>query len=86
MLRERLRIFERVRLGLARPKLEESEARLSITSEVPSGDVIAEYQVGAYVIKLIKNNSRITYHAVLEGVSREFCALVESRLEDIVLL
>lgn len=85
MFHKRLRVFEKVRLDFTRPKLEEHKVRLS-SSEGPAGDVIAEYQVGAYVIKLINTNSRLLYYASLEGVPREFYALVESRLEELVLL
>ncbi len=83
MLRKYSNILKKIRLGLPKP---DSERYCLSSADVPAGKIITEYQVGAYVIRLINTDSRLLYHASLEGVSRSLYSLVESRLEDLILL
>lgn len=84
MLRKSLRIFKRVESSLTRPSRRGTE--FPSVFEATAGRIITEYGVGAYIIKLVDTDSRISYHASLERVSRDLYALVESRLEDLILL
>ncbi|MEO3993832.1 MAG: type II/IV secretion system ATPase subunit [Desulfurococcaceae archaeon TW002] len=86
MLHRNMKVFEKFRLVFTKPNLKKQEIKFSSSVEVPAGDVIAEYGVGAYTVRLINDDSRFFYHASLDRVPKNLYDLVESRLEELVLL
>mgnify|MGYP001772579241 CR=1 FL=1 len=86
MFRNRLDSLKRIKSVLTVRKRKEREVSSLNSFEVPSDKIITEYRVGAYVIKLLNTSNGILYHASLEGISRDLYNLVESRLEDLILL
>ena len=86
MLRESLRNLKKLLVSRAEAVVGERGEAFSSDSGFDAGEVVAEYRVGAYVIRLVDSGSSIFYQASLEGVSRDLLALVESRLEELTLL
>ena len=87
MFREHFRIFKKLVLSNVKTGFEgRGRVSLSDVAELVAGRVIAEYRVGAYVVRLVSDESSILYQASLEGVSRGLLTLIESKLEELILL